>query len=96
MTTIRIEADILRDRELRLRHLSLDLTGAVNTNFNAGVVDTAYDELHNLWKESQNEIHSGIDRVANLLRDIREAFESVEEQLVNALPPAQAPKAGGW
>ena len=93
MTTIRIEADILRDRELRLRHLSLDLIGAVNSNFNAGVVDTAYDELHSMWKESQNEIHTAVDSVANLLRDIREAFQSLEEQLVNALPPPHARKA---
>lgn len=94
MTTIRIEADILRERELRLRHLTLDLIGAVNANFNAGPVDSAYDELHNSWKESQCEIDTGIERVANLLRDIRLAFENAETQLVSSLAPGESGRAG--
>lgn len=92
MTTIRIASDILHDRELRLRHLSLDLAGAVNTNFNAGPVDAAYDERHNLWKESQSEIHTGVDSVANLLRDIRAAFEALDQELANAVSSPQTGK----
>jgi hypothetical protein len=93
MSTIRIASDILHDRELRLRRLSLDLIGAVNTNFNAGPVDTAYDERHNLWKESQNEINMGVDGVANVLRDIRTAFDSLDDELAASLTSAQDGRA---
>lgn len=65
-----------------MRRLSTDIYGAIQYNFNAAPVDTAYDTLHEKWVEHRVELTTTIDRIANILRDIRAAWEAAEEQMV--------------
>jgi hypothetical protein len=86
VTTIRVAADILHDKEMRMRRLTVEFTGATQHHFNAGPVDDAYRQVHDRWRESQAEISTGVDRIADILRSIREAFETVDSELAVGLP----------
>jgi len=68
-----------------MRQFSVDYNLALMHDFNAPLVDTAYDKVNERWVESQAEISTAIDHVANILQAIREAYEQLETQLVNAL-----------
>ena len=85
MPTIRAATEILEDKERMMRKLSVDYGIAIQRDFNAAQVDTMYDEVNKRWTKSQAEITTAMDHIADILKAIREAYESVEDQLTSAL-----------
>jgi hypothetical protein len=85
VTTIRLAADILREKEMLMRRLTAEFAGATQHHFDAGPVDEAYRRVHERWRESQCEIRTGLDSIADILSSIREAFEAVDRELAAGL-----------
>ena len=77
-----------------MRQLSVDYNLALAHQFNASLVDTAYDQVNQRWLESQSELSTGMDNIANILQAIRQAFEQAEVQLTSALVGGSPSGAG--
>ena len=95
MSTILVASDALLHREKRMRRMTVDFGLAIQRDFNAGPVDDAYRNLHDRWKESQNELVSGLANIADILKSIREAFEEVDKVLASTLAAAPASPSSG-
>jgi hypothetical protein len=85
MSTIRVAIDVLEEKERSMRQFSIDYGLALQHSFNSSLVDGAYAKVKSRWVESQVELTSGVDNIANILKAIREAYEQLEAQLVDAL-----------
>jgi hypothetical protein len=85
MGSILVVSDALLYREKRMRRMTVDFGLAIQRDFDAGPVDDAYRKVHDRWKESQNELVSGLANVADILKSIREAFEEVDKTLSSTL-----------
>jgi hypothetical protein len=88
---IKVAPDVLADKALRLRRLTVDMGTAIYRDFSAsGPVDEAYRKLGERWDESRTEIDLALENIAKILDSIREAFEDADAQLAAGLEGAGA------
>ena len=85
MSAIRVACEVLQEKERSMRLMSVDYGLALQHHFNAGPVDSEYAALKGKWDESQAEITSTVDKIADVLKAIRQAFEEAERQSVLGL-----------
>lgn len=85
MATVRIDTVVLATKEAQVRGLTTNLTLALWQSFNAGPVDEQYQRLHDRWDKAQEELTTGLTTIADILKGLREAFETLDQELASAL-----------
>jgi len=80
--------------ESQLRGLPVQWDTAIMTDFSgSGEVASAYSELMSHWDKARANISDSVDRVANVIKSVREAFESVDSQMAAGITPVNAAAA---
>jgi hypothetical protein len=85
VSVIRVAIDILSEKEHQMNGLVMDYSLATQHTFNAVLVDEAYRELNHAWDQASGRIAESVEGIARVFRNIRQAFEQAESQLVNSL-----------